>query len=83
MPSLLQGAFVGPFPQLTCMHFAYIWPLLIVDNVVLLVFVCVLFVVGCCALPNKKEDASHLPLNHLVTDPTKGLVWYSWLEDLF
>jgi hypothetical protein len=69
-PPLLQGAFVGPFPQLTCVHFAYIWPLLIVDNVVYLVFLCMLFAVGCCALPNKKEDASHPTLNHLVTDPT-------------
>jgi hypothetical protein len=69
-PPLLQGAFVGPFPQLTCVRFAYIWPLLFVDNVVLLAFMCVLFVVGCCALPNKKKNASHPTFNHLVTDPT-------------
>ena len=44
----------------------------------LVFFFHVLFVVGCCALPNKKEDASHPTLNHLFTDPTYiGYgIWY-------
>jgi hypothetical protein len=67
---LLQGAFVGPFSQLTCVRFAYIWPLLIVDDVVLLVFLACYLWLDDVLFQTKKEDASHPTLNHLVTDPT-------------
>ena len=42
--------------------------MLIVNKVVFLVFLCVLFVVGCCALWNKRGEASHPTLNNLFTD---------------